>query len=58
MELGAYYQEIMEGTKDVREQIARAKFIPESEISRLDDLKEAIKSSLKQTLERGGEANA
>lgn len=54
MKLGAYYQEIMEGTAQVREEIARAKFIPEEEIDRLDQINQTIESSLKQVLAQGG----
>ncbi|MGF3076093.1 V-type ATP synthase subunit A [Facklamia sp. P12945] len=58
MKLGAYYNEIMEGTQEVREQIARAKFIPEEEIHRLDEINQQIATYMKQVLEQGGGANA
>ncbi|MBG9980608.1 V-type ATP synthase subunit A [Facklamia sp. DSM 111018] len=54
MELGAYYQEIMDGTSEVREQIARAKFIPEENITQLDEIQENIVNSLQKVLEQGG----
>ena len=34
MKLGSYYAEIIDGTEDVRNRIARSKYIPESEIAR------------------------
>ncbi|MGX7108730.1 V-type ATP synthase subunit A [Facklamia miroungae] len=58
MKLGAYYKEIMEGTQEVREQIARAKFIPEEELGRLDEIDNQIVACMKQVLEQGGGANA
>lgn len=58
MRLGAYYKEIMEGTQEVREQIARAKYIPEEQIDQFDSIHDEIKASLKSVLERGGAANA
>lgn len=58
MRLGAYYKEIMEGTQEVREQIARAKYIPEEQIDQFDSIQDEIKASLKSVLERGGAANA
>ncbi|EHR37133.1 V-type ATP synthase subunit A [Facklamia languida] len=58
MRLGAYYKEIMEGTQEVREHIARAKYIPEEQIDQFDSIHDEIKASLKSVLERGGAANA
>lgn len=58
MRLGAYYNEIMEGTQEVRDQIARAKFVPEDQISQLDSIHDEIKSSLQHVLQVGGATNA
>lgn len=54
MELGAYYDEIIAGTDDVRERIGRMKFIPEEEMSRIRDIRSAIESDMKAVLEKGG----
>lgn len=58
MKLGAYYQEIMDGTKEVREQIARSKYISEKEFDRLTAIKGDITAAIKKVLEQGGESNA
>ncbi|KAA9242739.1 MULTISPECIES: V-type ATP synthase subunit A [Aerococcus] len=54
MELGAYYDEIVEGTSTIREQIARMKYVPEAEISKLDDLNNSIKPTMQEVVQKGG----
>ncbi|MDK6421458.1 V-type ATP synthase subunit A, partial [Aerococcus urinae] len=54
MELGAYYDEIVEGTSTIREQIARMKYVPETEISKLDDLNNSIKPTMQEVVQKGG----
>ena len=53
--LGAYYHEIMSGTVDLRDRIARSKFIPETELDRIKALAQEIDSSIHQILAQGGE---
>ena len=53
--LGAYFHEIMSGTVDLRDRIARSKFIPETELDRIKALAQEIDSSIHQILAQGGE---
>lgn len=53
--LGAYFHEIMSGTVDLRDRIARSKFIPEAELDRIQALAQEIDSSIHQILAQGGE---
>lgn len=53
--LGAYFHEIMSGTVDLRDRIARSKFIPETELDRIQALAQEIDSSIHQILAQGGE---
>ena len=53
--LGAYFHEIMSGTVDLRDRIARSKFIPEAELDRIKALAQEIDSSINQILAQGGE---
>lgn len=54
MKLGAYFQEIVEGTVDLRDQIARVKFIPEDQADKIQTTKEAVKEKIHQILSTGG----
>ncbi len=54
MELGAYYHEIMEGTGEVRDRIARSKYISEENIHLLDEIKQAVKDAILETVKEGG----
>ncbi|WP_314064980.1 V-type ATP synthase subunit A [uncultured Vagococcus sp.] len=58
LELGAYYQELMTGTKSVRDRIARMKYTPENELETLDKLKVKLIEVIQQILEEGGSQNA
>jgi V/A-type H+-transporting ATPase subunit A len=59
LELGAYYDEIMKGTDDVRERIGRMKYISEEEIERFEEIRSTVEKSLKDVLQKGGvEADA
>ena len=53
--LGAYFHEIMSGTVDLRDRIARSKFSPETELDRIQALAQEIDSSIHQILAQGGE---
>ena len=54
MELGAYYNEIIEGSEAVRDRIARAKYVSEENIHVLDDIKAEIITNLKEIVAEGG----
>lgn len=54
LELGAYYDEIIEGTRGVREQISRMKFIPEDEIEMIQKLRDEIETNMRDVLQKGG----
>lgn len=56
IENGVYLSEMI--NLDVREDIARAKYIPESEINKLDDISNKITSTINELISRGGEVNA
>jgi len=55
LDLGAYYDEIIEGTSEVREQISRMKFIPEANFENLEDLRTEIVTDIREVLQKGGE---
>ena len=57
LELGAYFTEIMEGTVDLRDRIARSKFIHEDQLGTIQALKEEIVESLHQIVAKGGVDN-
>ena len=57
MELGAYFTEIMEGTVDLRDRIARSKFIHEDQLATIQALKEEIVETLHQIVAQGGVDN-
>ena len=54
MKLGSYYAEIIDGTEDVRDRIARSKYIPESEIARFDEIREQIKTDIEKQFNMEG----
>ncbi|MGE7365953.1 V-type ATP synthase subunit A [Desemzia incerta] len=54
MELGAYFDEIVKGTVDIRERIGRGKFLPEAEIAQFEDMRNSIKETIHQVVEKGG----
>ncbi len=54
LQLGAYLDDITKGTTDLRERIARSKYIPEEELTRLDAIKQDTKALLKKIVETGG----
>ena len=58
MKLGSYYAEIIDGTEDVRDRIARSKYIPEAEIARFEEIKAQIKSDIEKTIQHGGMTHA
>lgn len=54
IQLGAYYNEIMEGTTQLRERIARSKFIPEEELEKLNTIYNDIETTVQEIVEKGG----
>lgn len=55
LELGAYYHEILSGTIQLRDRIARSKYIAEKDLKQLVDIKESIPVVLKDIIARGGQ---
>ena len=54
LKLGAYFTEIMEGTVEVRDRIARSKYISEDKIDQIKVLSGSIEDSIHQVLAKGG----
>ncbi|WP_066026363.1 V-type ATP synthase subunit A [Enterococcus mundtii] len=52
--LGAYLSEIMEGTVGLRERIGRSKFVPETELEKLDEIQANIKPTIQAIVSEGG----
>ncbi|MHA4907041.1 V-type ATP synthase subunit A [Streptococcus constellatus] len=57
LNLGAYFTEIMNGTVELRDQIARSKFIPEDQLEAIRSLDTAIRGKLHDILAQGGATN-
>ncbi len=57
LELGAYLSEIMNGTVELRDRIARSKYVPEAELSKLDDILAEIKQTIQMIISEGGMTN-
>lgn len=54
LDLGAYLTEIMEGTVELRDRIARSKFIAEQDIESIEALQATIKENLHDIVAKGG----
>lgn len=54
LQLGAYLDDIIKGTIDLRERIARSKYVPENELNRIDEVKHDIKEIMRKIIETGG----
>lgn len=54
LELGAYFREIMKGTVELRDRIARSKFIHEDQLEKIQGLGQTIEETLHQILAQGG----
>lgn len=54
MALGAYFQEIYEGTAEIRDRIARSKYISESNIDEIKKIKIDLKEKMREILAEGG----
>ena len=57
LNLGAYFTEIMNGTVELRDRIARSKFIPEEQLDAIRNLDAAIRENLHDILAQGGADN-
>ena len=57
LNLGAYFTEIMNGTVELRDRIARSKFIPEDQLEAIRSLDTAIREKLHDILAQGGATN-
>lgn len=57
LNLGAYFTEIMNGTVELRDRIARSKFIPEEQLEAIRSLDTAIREKLHDILAQGGATN-
>ena len=53
---GAYLSEII--SLPVRERIARAKYLPEAELSKIDEIKSELASNIDELINKGGALNA
>lgn len=54
LELGSYLSEIMTGTEVLRDRIARSKYVPESELAKLDDIAREITTVIQTIIAEGG----
>lgn len=54
LELGAYLPEIMAGTVQLRDRIARMKYVPEDAIESIIVLEKEIKETMRSILQKGG----
>lgn len=54
LELGSYLHEIMDGTVQLRDRIARSKYIPESELEKLDGYLLSIRQTMQEIIAEGG----
>ena len=54
LELGAYLPEIMAGTVQLRDRIARMKYVPEDAIESIIILEKEIKETMRSILQKGG----
>jgi V/A-type H+-transporting ATPase subunit A len=54
LELGSYLHEIMDGTVQLRDRIARSKYIPESELEKLDSYLLSIRQTMQEIIAEGG----
>ena len=56
LSLGAYFSDIMSNTVQLRDRIARSKFISEEDIDKIKALYDEIDKTMRHILEHGGEA--
>ena len=59
LDLGAYFDEIAEGTRELRERIGRMKYISSDEMNRFEEIYNSIESTIESIVQKGGaEQNA
>ena len=58
LRLGAYYDEIMAGTEQVRDRIARSKYIDEDHLADIRTIKEALCTAMHELVAKGGHHDA
>lgn len=59
LDLGAYFNEIAEGTRELRERIGRMKYISSDEMNRFEEIYNSIESTMESIVQKGGaEQNA
>jgi len=51
--LGAYLSEIYAGTEELRDKVARMKYLPETELAKIPTLHQEIKATMKEILQKG-----
>lgn len=51
--LGAYLSEIYAGTEELRDKVARMKYLPEAELAKIPTLHQEIKATMKEILQKG-----
>lgn len=56
LELGAYFDDIMNGTIELRDRIARSKFKKEEDVGEIEALKRETDLTIRQILQSGGES--
>ncbi|MGY3778983.1 V-type ATP synthase subunit A [Isobaculum melis] len=54
LDLGAYLDEVLEGTIELRDRIARSKYIPEAEISKIEQIQKDLQVKVEEIIEKGG----
>lgn len=52
MKLGAYFDDIVGETSDLRERIGRLKYVPEDELTKFDEVRKEIKDKVQYVLEK------
>lgn len=54
LSLGAYFSEIMTGTAQTRDRLARSKYIAETELEKITSIAEQVKIDIQHVIEKGG----
>lgn len=54
MRLGAYFQEIIDGTEEIRDRIARSKYLSEDQLDEIRAIKQDVKEQIHEIVAAGG----
>lgn len=54
LDLGSYFNEIAEGTRELRERIGRMKYISSDEMDKFKEIHNSIESTIKDVVQKGG----